>query len=160
MVAKIIGANPTSILNWERGRSEPVLRFIPKILDFLGYDPRPRSESLADRIRAAREAQGLSQKILAERLGVDPSTVQKWERLGFNPHPRLFAKLVSLVSLQDPTGEMTLGERLREWRLRKGLTQGELAATLGVGQETISKWELGKKEPAKAQLAKLIALLR
>ena len=36
-------------------------------------------EAIGDRIRAAREAQGLTQKGLAEAVGVSPPTISMWE---------------------------------------------------------------------------------
>jgi len=43
-VGEVIGCHHTSLLNWERGRAEPKLRYLPGILCSLGYDPgrRPR----------------------------------------------------------------------------------------------------------------------
>jgi len=38
------------------------------------------------------------------------------------------------------------GEELRAWRLRYDLSQAELAELLGVGQRTISAWELGQRK--------------
>jgi transcriptional regulator with XRE-family HTH domain len=40
-VANQIGANPSTIANWEKGNTEPAARFIPAIIGLLGYDPRP-----------------------------------------------------------------------------------------------------------------------
>jgi predicted transcriptional regulator len=37
------------------------------------------------------------------------------------------------------------GEDLRNWRTKWGITQGELARQLGTYQETISRWERGKR---------------
>ena len=42
---------------------------------------------------------------------------------------------------------MTIGERIREARTAKGLTQEQLAQQLGVSNKTISKWENGKCMP-------------
>lgn len=42
---------------------------------------------------------------------------------------------------------MILGTRLKEFRLRRGLTQEELAATLHVCRTTIAGWENGKRIP-------------
>jgi hypothetical protein len=39
-----VGCSKASLLNWERGRAEPELRFLPAILRFLGYDPRQEPE--------------------------------------------------------------------------------------------------------------------
>jgi DNA-binding XRE family transcriptional regulator len=38
--ASQIGADPWTIANWEKGKTKPAVRFIPRILTFLGYDPR------------------------------------------------------------------------------------------------------------------------
>ena len=55
------------------------MRFIPAIIAFLEYDPRPEPRTFGERIRMTREGQGLTQRELARRLGVDPSTVWIWE---------------------------------------------------------------------------------
>ena len=48
--------------------------FLPKVVAFLGFDPREASEELGDRIRMQRERQGLSQEALAEKLGLNGVT--------------------------------------------------------------------------------------
>jgi DNA-binding XRE family transcriptional regulator len=45
LVAEAIGSHHASLLNWERGRAEPKRRYLPGILSFLGYDPRPLPNS-------------------------------------------------------------------------------------------------------------------
>ena len=88
--AREIGCDPASLLNWEKGRSAPDVRFWPAILRFLGYDPRPEPETLGGRLRAAREAEGLSEEALARRLGLDPGTLAAWERDQVRrPYPRI-----------------------------------------------------------------------
>ena len=39
-VAEIIGTDKWSIANWEHNRSRPRTRYLPKIIDFLGYTPK------------------------------------------------------------------------------------------------------------------------
>ena len=41
----------------------------------------------------------------------------------------------------------TLGEKLRRLRKAQGLTQGELAEKVGVGINTIVRYETGKNSP-------------
>ncbi len=36
-----IGAGQFTVINWEKGRTEPAVRFLPAIMPFLGYDPFP-----------------------------------------------------------------------------------------------------------------------
>lgn len=45
---------------------------------------------------------------------------------------------------------MTLGQRLRERRRELGLTQEEVAARLGVAQQTVGRWEAGASRPRDA----------
>lgn len=55
------------------------LKVMPKMIEFLGYDPRPIPSTIGEEIRFWREARGLRQDEMARRLGVDPSTLSRWE---------------------------------------------------------------------------------
>jgi ribosome-binding protein aMBF1 (putative translation factor) len=66
-------------------RTEPEVRLIPHIIDFLGYVPYDAAWSFGKRLRAIRTALGLSQEQLARRTGLDESTVLKWEREEHKP---------------------------------------------------------------------------
>ena len=80
-VAEVVGVTESSIWNWEANRSTPQLRFIPKVVAFLGYEPySTTSDSCGERLVAFRRSMGLSQKVLAHRLAVDPGTLGSWER--------------------------------------------------------------------------------
>lgn len=48
---------------------------------------------------------------------------------------------------------------LEAWRKRAGKTQGELAAPLGVTQQTISGWESGASTPSVRHLAEIGRIL-
>ena len=96
-VAKRIGVDTSTVTNWELGRTEPEGQSIPGILDFLGTDPRPLGEGFPERLRRAREALGLTQRQLATRLGVDPSTVWSWERGRSARPPRNLARWVRIA---------------------------------------------------------------
>lgn len=100
-VARELGVNFKTYENWEQGKYEPEVRFLPAVIRFLGYDPSPAPVSLPDRIRAARRRQGISQRELARRLGLDPATVGTWEAgRVVRPFPRiakLFAQYVEGV---------------------------------------------------------------
>jgi site-specific DNA recombinase len=79
-VAAQFGINVASIYNWENNRGEPELRYIPAILTFLGYNPFPAPTSTGDRLISARTAAGISQREAARQIGVDQSTLARWER--------------------------------------------------------------------------------
>jgi DNA-binding transcriptional regulator YiaG len=74
-----IGVDTTTIHNWEGNKSVPAIRYIPAILRFLGYSPFPSAERFPERLATVRKMLGLSQRTLAESLGVDPGTLQGWE---------------------------------------------------------------------------------
>jgi DNA-binding XRE family transcriptional regulator len=67
-----IGVDKTTVCNWESNASLPAIRYIPAILQFLGYDPFPPAQTLAERLTTARKVLGLSQQKLALLVGVDP----------------------------------------------------------------------------------------
>jgi len=97
-VADRLGADEASVWNWEKNRSSPALRFVPRIIEFLGYQPNDtKPESHGQRIVAWRRLQGLTQKKLARRLGVDPSTIASWERSEHQPPERLLQRLNEIL---------------------------------------------------------------
>jgi DNA-binding transcriptional regulator YiaG len=78
-VAEQIGVNGTTTTNWEGYAPTPMTRYIPAVIRFLGYDQTPPPSSLPERLTAARRKLGLTQREMARRPGVDPSTLQGWE---------------------------------------------------------------------------------
>ena len=89
-----LNVSDVTIYLWERNRVEPSLAQIPKIIEFLGRDPfEKRTENLGERMREYRRIHGLTQKKLAEQLGVDETTVAGWETDEHVPIKRLRDKL-------------------------------------------------------------------
>lgn len=78
-VAEQIGTTKETVYNWESNGNQPEIRFMPAISGFLGYNPLPPATNLAERLMRHRTSLGLSQKGTAERLGIDPSTLGRWE---------------------------------------------------------------------------------
>ena len=93
-VARKIGVDETSVLNWEKNRNTPSLTYIPKIVEFLGYRPFDISTGTpGEKIICLRRILGLSQKELARSLGVDPGTLGDWEKDKTQPKKVLLEKL-------------------------------------------------------------------
>ena len=74
-----MGCSESSVNNWERNRAHPKVRQLPSIITFLGYVPIDPGESWSGRLARARRAMGWSRRRLARLLGVDESTVKRWE---------------------------------------------------------------------------------
>jgi transcriptional regulator with XRE-family HTH domain len=81
-VAVAIGVHTCTITNWEKNRSSPLLHLIPRVVRFLGYNPFLVDEvgELGSKIRAYRRSLGITQKGLARELGIDPTTLARWEK--------------------------------------------------------------------------------
>ncbi len=50
------------------------------VVKFLGFNPFPKCDSVAQRLVNHRKALGMTQKAFAGQLGIDPSTLARWER--------------------------------------------------------------------------------
>jgi DNA-binding XRE family transcriptional regulator len=74
-----LGVNTWTLANSEKGCAKPALRFWPGIIEFLANDPNSEPSDLAQRIQWARRRRGLSLRVLAKRLRVDPDTLRLWE---------------------------------------------------------------------------------
>jgi len=83
-----------TVNNWETNRKSPQLRFVPRIVEFLGYVPYDtQPQALGKRIVLWRRTLGLTQREAAQRLGVDPSTLGRWERNEGRPSKKLLERL-------------------------------------------------------------------
>ncbi len=52
-----------------------------------------------ERLKNAREASGMSQKAMANRIGVKPATVEKWETGKMDPRANRLQMLASLLNV-------------------------------------------------------------
>ena len=79
--------------------AKPAIKHIPKIIEFLGYVPFDTSNiSVGEKIVVYRKILGLSQKILACQLGIDPCTLRKWERNKWQPFERFLNELTTFFN--------------------------------------------------------------
>lgn len=80
-VAVLIGVDTNTITNWEKNRTRPPLRFMPRITKVLGYEtPAPKPVTLGETIKCHRYLKRISQKELARSIGIDPTTLSRLQR--------------------------------------------------------------------------------
>jgi transcriptional regulator with XRE-family HTH domain len=80
-VAKLLGVDTSTITNWEKSHTDPQLYLIPKVIEFLGYCPDiVEAMTPGEKIRECRKTRGMSQKLMAKLLNIDPATLARWER--------------------------------------------------------------------------------
>lgn len=139
-------------------------------------------EKFHEKIKMLRKKKGLTQQEVAHFLGTVQAVYSKWERGVYEPN---YENLSMLVCIFDVSLDYLLSDylekskerylkikeselmktsnifpqRLKELRLKKGLTQTELGKRLGVKQSTFTNWENGKREPNFETLIKLADLL-
>ena len=70
---------------WKRDARPPFVHAYPKIIQFLGYEPWPSPETLAEALLAERRRRGLSVETSAKIIGIDPGTWLRWERGEWKP---------------------------------------------------------------------------
>ena len=99
--AKLLGAHAQSFANWEEGRTAPAILYIPRLIHFVGYDPRPVPEDLAGRLIHHRVGLGMSQETFARLLGVDPGTLRRWERTSRQPQGDVLKKVNAALNAEN-----------------------------------------------------------
>jgi DNA-binding XRE family transcriptional regulator len=98
-VAERLRADLASLLSWKGQRREPALRFLPTILAFLGYAPRPEGQTFAERLCRARTAKGLSPGDLTRLIAVDEATIWNWESGRHRPTRRFLTRIYRILSV-------------------------------------------------------------
>lgn len=78
--AEEMGVSLWTVINWESGETTPPVWYGPRIIKFLDYDPMPEAASLPGEVWKLRWRLGLTQKELAEKLGVGEGAVGDWEK--------------------------------------------------------------------------------
>jgi transcriptional regulator with XRE-family HTH domain len=103
-LADSLGVTESTVTNWELNRTTPALRFLPRIITLLGFDPRPAGTTLAAELMSYRTGRGLSQEAAARLLAIDPGTLSRWERATRRPSQALLDRLQALLRTPSPQG--------------------------------------------------------
>lgn len=74
-VAARLGVTTSCVFNWEANTSQPEIRYMPAVIQFLGYNPLPDGTTLAERLVRHRTALGLPQSEASRLVGVDQGTL-------------------------------------------------------------------------------------
>lgn len=96
-VADLLGTVEESIYRWETNRNDPEIKYMPKIIEFLGYFPfEIDTSTIGGQIKRYRFLNGLSQEHLATLLSINESTVFHFEKDKHKPTKRTLQKLKNL----------------------------------------------------------------
>ncbi len=98
--------------------------------------------TVGDHIRKRRLDLKLTQKEVGTVLGVDESTVWNWESSKAEPLTKHLPAIICFLGYSPFNGTgQSLGERLRDYRRKTGLTQKKLAGEIGIDPSTLSRLE-------------------
>jgi len=78
--AALLGADPKSVMWWERDERLPFVHFYPAIIAYLGFEPWPEPQTLGAALLAERRRRGVEIRKAAALAGVDEGTWGRWER--------------------------------------------------------------------------------
>ena len=92
-VASQLGLSEATIYLLEANKMAPGFHSFPRLIQFLGYSPYPEAESIGERLKTYRKTNGITQKDLAKRLGVDSSTLAGWEAGMSQPQPKSLVRI-------------------------------------------------------------------
>lgn len=79
-VAKALQVSEQSYFSWENDQRTPMVSMMPRIIEWLGYDPYPEPTTAGEEVMAKRRRRGISRKQLAKEIGIDESTLEKIEK--------------------------------------------------------------------------------
>ncbi len=93
-----MGSSEYAVRNWENNIEIPQPKYRPRIISFLGYDPKVKTkEFYGEKIQRYLESCRMSRTELAMRVGVTPQAVHKWIHNMSTPPDRLFKKLLGIL---------------------------------------------------------------
>lgn len=169
--ARMAGVSPAYLSQIEAEKKTPSVRTLQKLARSLNLakeellvltEPTP-GISLAKKLRALRERQGLGQEELARLAGIMPSYLAEIEQgYAYPPYPVL-KRLAEALGVEPgtlfPVGENVLGQRLKAVRQAQQLTLEELARQAGLSPALLSHIEQGRVCPSLQTMEKLARVL-
>jgi transcriptional regulator with XRE-family HTH domain len=112
-VAEHIGINRVSVSQWESqgdGVTKPKGEFLIALSEFLNTTPQYLlrgviGDTIGNRIKILRTEKGINQRQLAEKLGIEPPSVNQWESGKTIPSAK---SLTELCNILNTTGKYIL----------------------------------------------------
>ena len=103
--------------------------------------------TLGDHIRSRRLNLDLLQSDVAGKIGVDTTTICNWESNASTPAIRNLPAIIQFLGYNPLPPAQTFVERLTSARRVLGVSQRNLALSLGVDPGTWQSWEAGQHKP-------------
>jgi transcriptional regulator with XRE-family HTH domain len=112
--------------------------------------------SIGEHIRKRRMEMRLTQEEVAKLIGVTTDSVTNWENNRSTPRLNLLPRVTKYLDIIPINlNPDTIGGMIKDYRLRKGLSQKDLGLLLRVNSSSISDWENNICLPNQQNLNKL-----
>jgi transcriptional regulator with XRE-family HTH domain len=113
-------------------------------------------KTLGNHLRKRRLDLKLLQKDVAKIIDVDEATIWNWENSYTSPNLYYIPKIVEFLGYVPSNGQTkTLGEKIVRYRRLLGITQKELAKSLGIDPGTLGRWERNRGKPQRQIVERL-----
>ncbi len=99
--AALLRVNQWTLIGWEKGRKDPPIRFWPRVIKFLGYDPHGELWTLGERLLAARRRLGVTQEEAAKMASVDEESFRLWELGKRKPGPASLMRIEEFIAMSS-----------------------------------------------------------
>jgi transcriptional regulator with XRE-family HTH domain len=76
--AEMLGVSKDTVVNWEKDKTKPVAAQFRPVVAFLGYDPTPEPQTLAERLQAKRRTLSVTFSQVARYLGWNSGTLARY----------------------------------------------------------------------------------
>lgn len=168
------GLSKSLIQKYELGEVVPNVGSLHKIADVLECpvielqkcieESKLKKVYFGENLRKLRQEKRLTQKELGSMCGMKDSAVRRYELGASLPKIATIEKIaaaldVSIESLYSfdslQKEELTIGKKIRKLRKLKGMTQHQLAESVGIYTESLQKYELETRVPRFEILSKI-----
>ncbi len=101
--AAAMGVDEMTVVGWELNQHQPLARYIPEVIKFLGYVPEDLfpNDTTVQKIKGYRLLHGMTRKELAKKLRMDQETLRRLETKT-GKHPA--GTLIKISLLIDVSG--------------------------------------------------------
>ncbi|WP_367182971.1 helix-turn-helix transcriptional regulator [Ferrovibrio sp.] len=96
-VALTLGIHEATLRAWEGSENTPAIRHVPKLIEFLGYDPYPAPAGLPEQLLALRRRLGLTLIQMGRVIRVKAERLAEWERGAGEPTGRHRGRVLELL---------------------------------------------------------------
>lgn len=170
-LAEKLNISQKSISKYERGSRRPSYEVLVSMAALFGVTTDyllgvdGGEKNMKNRLKELREENGMKQSELGKLLNVQDAAISKYES---GDIPLTGEKIIQLaeyfgvttdyllglegrdsMEIKEKSNEIVhrIGQNIKNLRERKGMTQKELAAALGITRSALSTYEVGIREP-------------